>query len=92
MAMAADVIIAMSLWMRYRNHNWIAIAEMATAMVLPFVVPFVLLWAGALSGETLLVAGYMLMLPVMVIAKLHRRREYTQEPRGRPHRWFLTSI
>lgn len=76
-AMAADMTIAMSLWMRYRGHSWISIAEMAAAMVLPFVVLFVPLWAGALSGDTLLVAGHLLMLPAMVIAMLHRRSEYT---------------
>ncbi len=77
LAMAADMTIAMSLWMRYRQHSWISIAEMAAAMVLPFVVLFVPLWAGALSGDTLLVAGHLLMLPAMVIAMLSRRSEYT---------------
>ncbi len=32
-------------------------------MVLPFVILFVPLWAGVLSGETLLVVGHVLMLP-----------------------------
>lgn len=77
LTMAADMTVAMSLWMRYRGHSWISIAEMATAMVLPFVVLFVPLWAGALSGETLLLVGHVLMLPAMVIAMLHRRGEYT---------------
>lgn len=77
LAMAADMTIAMSLWMRYRKHSWISIAEMAAAMVLPFVVLFVPLWAGALSVDTLLVAGHLLMLPAMVIAMLYRRSEYT---------------
>lgn len=77
LAMAADMTIAMSLWMCYRKHSWISIAEMATAMVLPFIVLFVPLWAGALSGDTLLVAGHLLMLPAMVIAMLYRRSEYT---------------
>ena len=43
--MAADMTIAMSLWMRYRKHSWISIAEMAAAMVLPFAILFVPLWA-----------------------------------------------
>lgn len=77
MAMAADMTVAMSLWMRYRKHSWISITEMAAAMVLPFVVLFIPLWAGALSGETLLVAGHLLMLPAMVIAMLYRRSECT---------------
>ena len=81
LAMAADMTIAMSLWMRYRKHSWRSIAEMATAMVVPFVVLFVPLWAGALSGDMLLVAGHLLMLPAMVIAMLHRRSEYTQDHR-----------
>lgn len=33
------MIVAMSLWMRYRGHRWISIAEMATAMVLPLECP-----------------------------------------------------
>jgi flagellar biosynthetic protein FliP len=77
LAMAADMIITMSLWMRYRGHSWISIAEMAIAMVVPFVVLFVPLWAGALSGATLLAAGHLLMLPAMVIAMHYRRSEYT---------------
>lgn len=77
LAMAADMIIAMSLWMRYRGHSWISITEMAIAMVVPFVVLFVPLWAGALSGATLLAVGHLLMLPAMVIAMLYRRSEYT---------------
>ena len=77
LAMAADMIIAMSLWMRYRNHSWIGTVEMAAAMVLPFVVLFVPLWAGALSGDALLVVGHLLMLLAMIIAMLHRRSEYT---------------
>ena len=48
--MAIDMTIAMSLWMRYREHSWISIAEMAAAMVLPFGVLFVPLGAGALPG------------------------------------------
>jgi hypothetical protein len=81
LTMAADMTIAMSLWMRYRGHSWISTAEMAAAMALPFVVLFVPLWAGVLSGGTLLVAGHMLMLPAMVIAMLHRRSEYTHDHR-----------
>ncbi|MGH3545536.1 MAG: hypothetical protein ACRDPW_06385 [Mycobacteriales bacterium] len=81
LAMAADMTIAMSLWMRYRGHRWISIVEMATAMVLPFIVLFIPLWAGALSGDTLLVAGYVLMLPAMIIAMLYRRGEYTRDHR-----------
>ncbi|MGH3910006.1 MAG: hypothetical protein ACRDRM_04160 [Pseudonocardiaceae bacterium] len=86
LAMAADMTVAMALWMRYRGHSWISIAEMATAMVLPFVILFVPLWAGVLSGETLLVLGHVLMLPAMVIAMLYRRSEYTQDRRSHARR------
>ncbi len=79
LAMAIDMTIAMSLWMRYRSHSWISIAEMAAAMVLSFVVLFVPFWAGGLPGDTLLVAGHVLMLPAMVIAMLYRRGEYTRD-------------
>lgn len=55
-------------------------------MVLPFVILFVPLWAGVLSGETLLVVGHVLMLPAMVIAMLYRRSEYSQDHRSHARR------
>lgn len=73
--MATNMAIGMSAWMRYRGHTWISTLEMAAVMYLPFVVLFFPFWVGALSGDTLLVAGHILMLPAMVVAMLHRRDE-----------------
>ncbi len=53
-----------------------AIAEMGLAMHLAFVVLFPLLWLDLLSGDGLMLAGHVLMLPAMVVAMLHRREEY----------------
>lgn len=64
-----------------RHFLEMVVAMVAGMMVLPFVILFVPLWAGVLSGETLLVAGHVLMLPAMIIAMLYRRSEYTQDHR-----------
>lgn len=85
LAMATSMTIGMSGWMIYRRHRWVSVAEMAAAMYLPFVVLFVPFWAGVLSGDGMLVAGHVLMVPAMLIAMLHRPDEYTRHLR-RPAR------
>ncbi len=82
LVMATNMAIGMSVWMRYRGHSWTSTLEMAAVMYLPFVVLFVPFWAGALSGDILLVAGHIVMLPAMVVAMLHRRDEYTRDHRS----------
>lgn len=82
LVMATDMTIAMSAWMRYRGHGWAPIAEMGAAMYLPFVVLFVPLWMGIISGGTLMVAGHVLMLPAMAVAMLLRLDEYTHDHRA----------
>jgi hypothetical protein len=77
LVMATDMTVAMSAWMLYRGHSWAPIAEMAAAMYLPFIVLFVPLWMGLVSGHTVMVAGHLLMLPAMALAMLLRRGEYT---------------
>jgi hypothetical protein len=79
--MATDMTIGMSLWMRYCGHGWASIAEMAGAMYLPFVALFGPYWAGLVSGDTMLLAGHVLMLPCMVAVMLRRRDEYSQNHR-----------
>ena len=74
--MVANMIVGMSLWMRLRRHSWAAIGEMAGAMFVPYAVLIGPFWAGALSGSALLVAIHILMLPLMIVAMLHRREEY----------------
>ncbi|MDQ3761442.1 MAG: hypothetical protein M3460_06990 [Actinomycetota bacterium] len=74
--MATWMTAGMAAWMAWRQHAWPRIAVMGLAMYLAFVVLFPLLWLGLLSGEGLLLAGHVLMLPAMAVAMLHRREEY----------------
>ena len=77
LVMATDMSIGMGAWMRFRGHSWSAIAEMSAAMYLPFLVLLVPLWAGEITGGTLLLtAGHLLMLPAMALAMVWRRNEY----------------
>ena len=74
--MAMNMTIGMAVWMRHRGHSWSAIAEMGAAMFVPLAVLIGPFWAGALSGDALLAAMHVLMVPAMIIAMLHRRDEY----------------
>jgi flagellar biosynthetic protein FliP len=76
MVMATDMAIGMAVWMRVRRHSWVSIAEMSGAMYLPFVVLLVPYWAGAISEDALMIAGHVLMLPLIAAAMLLRRSEY----------------
>lgn len=81
LVMATNMTIGMTLWMRYRGHGWAAIAEMAAAMYVPFVVLFIPFWAGLINGDTLFIAGHVLMLLCMVGVMLRRRAEYSMDHR-----------
>jgi flagellar biosynthetic protein FliP len=76
LVMATDMTVAMVLAMLLRRHSWPRIAEMAAAMYLPFVVLLVPFWLGAISGTTLVVAGHVIMFPLMLAAMVWRRAEY----------------
>jgi putative flippase GtrA len=75
--MATNMIVPMAAWMRFRRHRWAAIAEMAVAMYLPFVVLFGPLWLGLLSDTGLMVLGHVLMLFAMGAVMLRRRDDYS---------------
>ena len=45
-------------------------------MYLPFVALLVPYWLGAISGGTLMVAGHVVMFPLMLAAMVWRRAEY----------------
>jgi hypothetical protein len=77
LVMATDMTLGMSIWMRYRGHGWVPVAEMGVAMYASFVVLFVPFWTGLISGGTLMIAGHVLMLPAMLVAMLRRRAEYS---------------
>ena len=76
MVMATNMAVAMAAWMRFRGHSWPAIAEMSAAMYVPFAVLLVPYWAGAGSGDVLMTAGHVAMLPLMALAMLLRPAEY----------------
>jgi hypothetical protein len=80
--MATSMTVGMSAWMLVRGHSWPAIAEMAAAMYLPFLLLFVPFWAGVLDGHGVMLAGHVLMLPAMLLAMLRRPAEYV----GHHHR------
>lgn len=78
LAMAANMSLAMAAWMRFRRHSWRSVLEMSAAMFVPFVALFIPMWWGLLSGDTMIVAGHVLMLPAMIIAMILRRDEYRE--------------
>ena len=76
LVMATNMTVAMTAAMLLRRHSWPRIAEMAAAMYLPFVVLLVPFWLGAIGGGTVMVAGHVLMFPLMLAAMVWRRAEY----------------
>lgn len=76
LVMATNMTIAMTAAMLLRRHSWPRIAEMAAAMYLPFVALLVPHWLGAISGGTLMIAGHVVMFPLMLAAMVWRRAEY----------------
>jgi flagellar biosynthetic protein FliP len=76
LVMATDMAIGMGAWMRVRGHSWRAITEMSAAMYLPFLLLLPPLWAGLITGGTMLIAGHVLMLPAMALAMVWRHDEY----------------
>jgi hypothetical protein len=76
LAMAFYMSAGMVVWMRYRGHGWAPTLEMAGVMFVPTVALFPLLWAGAISGDDLLMLEHVLMLPLMYVVMLRRRSEY----------------
>ena len=76
LVMAADMTIGMAVWMAVRRHRARLIVEMSAAMCAPFVLLLVPYGLGAISGETLMIAGHVLMFVTMLGAMLLRRDEY----------------
>jgi flagellar biosynthetic protein FliP len=76
LVMAANMTVGMGLWMRIRRHSWRLIAEMSAAMVLPFLALLVPYALDMLSGDALMMAGHLVMLPAMLVAMLVRHRDY----------------
>jgi flagellar biosynthetic protein FliP len=74
--MATNMTVAMVAWMRIRRHPWPRTLEMAAVMYLPFLALLVPYWLGALTGTALMVAGHVIMFPLMLAAMVWRRRDY----------------
>jgi hypothetical protein len=74
--MATDMTVVMALWMAVRRHSRPRVAEMSAAMYLPFLALLVPYWTGLISGTALMVAGHVVMFPLMLLAMVWRRAEY----------------
>jgi flagellar biosynthetic protein FliP len=76
LVMALDMTVVMALWMRVRRHSWPRTAEMSAVMFLPFAALLVPHWLGALPGSALVVAGHVVMFPLMLLAMVWRRADH----------------
>lgn len=74
--MVLNMSVGMGLWMRHRGHGWSSILEMSSAMFVPFLALFPLLWLDAISVDAMYGWGHVLMLPAMLGVMLRRRHEY----------------
>jgi flagellar biosynthetic protein FliP len=65
-------------WMKRRGHSWPATREMAIAMILPTAAALVFLATGAIEDlHALLMIEHIAMFPLMLLAMLPYRAEYT---------------
>lgn len=80
--MTINMVIGMTIWMRFRRHGWASTFEMDAAMILPFMLLIGPYWAGMLSGGALIGVEHLLMLPFMFIVMLRRYDEYAQVQRA----------
>ena len=74
--MATDMTVGMGAWMALRRHRWLRILEMSAVMYLPFVALLVPYGFGVLPASALVIAGHVIMFPLMLLAMLWRRHEY----------------
>lgn len=91
LVMAANMTIGMAAWMAIRGHGRRMIAEMSVAMVAPFVVLLAPLAAGAITIDSLTMAGHVLMFLTMLAAMLLRREDYAHHHGTGPVRKRQTS-
>ena len=81
LGMAFTMTAPMVAWMRYRGHGWLPAVEMSAAMFAPTFVAIGLLWPGAVEdSHSLLMIQHIAMFPLMLLAMLLRRDEYTRHP------------
>ncbi len=77
LVMVATMTIGMAAWMALGGHSRSMILEMSAAMVAPFVVLLAALRAGAITADTLMSVGHVLMCLTMLVTMLLRREHYT---------------
>lgn len=76
--MAVWMTVPMVAWMRVRGHRWRVCNEMAAAMLLPAAGALALLATGVVTDAHMLVMlEHTVMFPIMLVAMLLRRDEYT---------------
>jgi flagellar biosynthetic protein FliP len=91
LVMAANMTIGMAAWMALRGHGRRMIVEMSAAMVAPFLL-LVPLVAGAITADTLMMAGHVLMFLTMLAAMLLRRQDYMHHHGTLPWRKRVTAV
>ncbi|MEW2431857.1 hypothetical protein AB0877_27930 [Micromonospora sp. NPDC047644] len=93
LVMATNMTVGMTVVMRYRAHRWHAVAEMAAAMYVPFLLLLVPFRAALIDADALMLGGHLLMVPAMVLVALRHRHEASVPVRRHPvvvalaHRW-----
>ncbi len=76
--MALTMTVPMAAWMRHRGHGWGATLEMSAAMIVPTVAAIALLASGVVTDiHALMMIEHVAMFPLMFVAMLLRRPEYT---------------
>jgi hypothetical protein len=73
-----NMTVPMIVWMRYRGHSRLEIAEMAGAMAIVALIAVVLLSTSAIEPIAICGIECTLMIPAMVVAMLHRREAYAR--------------
>ena len=74
--MTLNMVVGMTVWMRFRRHGWASTLEMDASMILPLVMLIGPYEAGLLSGGALIGVEHLLMLPFMFLVMLYRYDEY----------------
>jgi hypothetical protein len=69
----------MLMWMRHRGHGPRAMGEMAAAMAIPTAGVIALLAVGIGDFHGLMMAEHIAMFPLMLVAMLLRREEYSRD-------------
>jgi hypothetical protein len=70
--MATNMSIGMAVWMRIRKHSWPGIAWMCASMYVAFALVLPPYWVGLIDAGTMMTAGHILMLPLMLVVMLRR--------------------